>query len=75
MDEVLQGMSSFSVAYIDNILVYSKTNIQEHISHVQQVFSRLKEHKVKLKMSKCNFARSEINYLGYKISEKRRISR
>lgn len=69
MDEVLQGLGSFSVTYIDDILVLTKKkNMQDHIKHIQQVFQRLRKHNVRLKMSKYNFARSEINYWGYRIS-------
>lgn len=40
------------VVFIDDILIYSST-YTEHISHVQQVFEILQQHKFFVKLSKC----------------------
>jgi hypothetical protein len=49
---------------IDNIIVWSNT-FDEHVS---QIFHRLRAANLKLKPSKCNFAKSDVLYLGYIIS-------
>lgn len=56
LDQVLQGLSHFTLAYTDDVLVLTKTNIHDHIKHSEQVFDHLKQHKVKLKMTKYDFA-------------------
>ena len=66
MEIVLEGLP-FAIAYIDNVLIYSET-LEDHLSHVQQVFDRLRKHKLKLKLKKCQFLRNETNYLGFKIT-------
>ncbi|VDI50167.1 Hypothetical predicted protein [Mytilus galloprovincialis] len=66
--EVLQGLEHFSTAYIDDILIFSETE-EEHLGHIQQVFDRLRQHKLKLKLKKCNFLQNETNYLGFIISK------
>ena len=43
--------------------------MEEHIKHIQIVFGRLKQHQLKLKLSKCKFLQKETEYLGFIISE------
>ena len=67
MSIVLQGLGHFATAYLDDILIYSET-VDQHLHHLQQVFDRLREHGLKLKLKKCSFLRSETTYLGFIIS-------
>ena len=68
MATVLEGLDQFTVAYLDDILIFSRT-LEEHFSHIQQVFDRLREHSLRLKLKKCSFLKSETNYLGFVINE------
>ena len=54
--------------YIDDVLVASET-FEEHISHLHQVFERLRHANLRLKPSKCLFLRDEVPYLGCVISK------
>ncbi len=47
-------LTEFVKAYIDDILVHSKT-MEEHIKHVQLVITRIQEYGLKIKLSKCEF--------------------
>ena len=68
MNKVLQGIQhKFTLAYLDDILIYSKT-WDEHLKHIQAVFDRLRDAGLKLKMSKCEFLKQEVKYLGHVIS-------
>lgn len=67
MEIVLEGLD-FAIVYMDDILIYSST-LEDHISHIQQVFDRLRKHGLKLKFKKCQFMRKETKYLGFKITE------
>ena len=49
MNRVLNGLGDFSTAYLDDILIYSET-LEEHLSHMQEVFNRLREHGLRLKL-------------------------
>ena len=62
MDRIFAGLD-FVVIYLDDIIVCSK-NEQEHLHHLQQVFSRLQEYNIKLRLEKCKFFQEEIKYLG-----------
>ena len=56
-------IDEFLVVYMDDLLVFSK-NEEEDLPHVETVFSRLKEHQLYVSARKCEFLRSEIQFLG-----------
>lgn len=62
-------IDQFVSAYLDDILIYSKRKA-EHVQHLRQVLDKLREHKLYAKLSKCQFARTTVDYLGHVISEK-----
>ena len=63
---VLQGCSDFAMAYLDDIIIFSKIEA-EHLKHIEVIFQKLKEAGLK---SKCDFFKKEIHYLGHLISDK-----
>ena len=60
---------TYTLIYLDDIIVYSCTE-EEHLTQLRAVFERFRESDLKLKPSKCNFFRTEINYLGHNVSAK-----
>ena len=66
---VLQGCSDFAMAYLDDIIIFSK-NEKENLKHIEIISQKLKEADLKLKESKCDFFKKEIHYLGHSISDK-----
>lgn len=60
-------LRKFVLVFFDDILIYSRS-YEAHIDHLHQVLALLQAHDWKLKMSKCEFARRSINYLGHVIS-------
>jgi hypothetical protein len=64
MSVVLQGMNTFAIAYLDDVLVFSET-VNDHLVHIDQVFQRLRSHGLRLKLNKCSFMQSQTNYLGF----------
>lgn len=69
MNEVLRGITfKHAVVYVDDILVYS-ASLEDHLSHLQEIFTRLREAGLKLKPSKCNFATQKVTYLGHNITK------
>ena len=49
--------------YMDDILIYSST-LEHHRQVVREVLQRLQDHDLYLKPEKCDFEKSEIEYLG-----------
>ncbi|EXX59485.1 gag-pol fusion protein [Rhizophagus irregularis DAOM 197198w] len=70
MDMVLRDILwQFTVVYIDDINVGSKT-FEEHLVHLEQVFSRLEKAGLKLSPEKCFFFKEELPFLGHVVSRK-----
>jgi hypothetical protein len=55
-------LDKFVVVFIDDILIYSK-NQEKHAKHLQIVLTRLREHQLYAKFSKCAFWLEEIQFL------------
>ena len=66
MNKVLKDLP-FAIAYLDALIVYSKT-AEEHLVHLQQVFHKLCDAEIYMKLSKCHFFAKEIQYLGHILS-------
>ncbi|GFW29443.1 hypothetical protein TNCV_743851 [Trichonephila clavipes] len=45
------------------------TTEEEHYAHLRKIFQICEEENIKLKFSKCVFAKTKINFLGYEIKE------
>ena len=72
MQRVLQGINpvsgpDFISGYIDDMLVFSAT-LEEHLEHLRQVITRMKNVGLKLQPTKCRFVRKEVRYLGHVIT-------
>jgi hypothetical protein len=68
MNEVFKGMEDFVLVYLDDILVFSK-NPADHEEHVRQVLTRLREHQCYAKLSKCEFFKDTLLFLGHILSK------
>ncbi|GBM92508.1 Retrovirus-related Pol polyprotein from transposon opus [Araneus ventricosus] len=66
MNNVLRSHSSYAQAYIDDIIVYSKT-WDEHLIHLRNVLQELENAGFSVKLRKCTFAAKELQFLGHKI--------
>lgn len=60
-------LNKFVTVYLDDILIFSRT-AEEHAKHLRLVLSLLRQHKLHAKLSKCEFWRSEVQYLGHIVS-------
>lgn len=69
MEHVLRRLNwKTCLIYIDDIIIYSQ-NFKEHLIHLEDVFLNLRQANVKLKPSKCFFARDHVEYLGHIVSK------
>lgn len=66
MNSVLRNHSRYAQAYIDDIVVFSKT-WEEHLSHLHEVLVDLEKLGFSVRLKKCTFAAKEITFLGHKL--------
>ena len=59
----------YCLIYLDDVIVFSHTE-EEHLERMRVIFDRLREHNLKLKPSKCEVFKTEINYLAHHVSKK-----
>lgn len=57
-------IDEFVLVYLEYILVFSKS-WNEHVCHVKKVLGVLKNEKIYVKLSKCEFGKTSLGYLGH----------
>ncbi|KAD3641214.1 hypothetical protein E3N88_30438 [Mikania micrantha] len=62
-------LDKFVIVFIDDILIYSKTQ-EEHADHLRRVLELLKKEQLYAKFSKCDFWICEVQFLGHVVNEK-----
>lgn len=69
MNSVLAGLIGTSVfCYIDDVILASKS-ITEHLDTLSDIMSRFAKAGLTLKLSKCQFLKREIKFLGHKVDK------
>jgi hypothetical protein len=59
-------LDQFTVVFIDNILIYSRTS-KEHEEHLRKVLERLRNEKLYATLEKCEFWMDSVSFLGHVI--------
>ena len=67
MSKALTGLNDFAFTYLDDVLIFSKS-CKEHLRHLNTVIQKFKEAGLKIKLSKCQFFKTQLHYLEHKIS-------
>ena len=69
MNDIFQEfLDDFVVCYLDDIFIFSK-NKEDHGKHVRLVLEKLRKAGLYAKLEKCVFHQSQVECLGYIISE------
>lgn len=55
------------VSYLDDLIIFSNT-VEEHKQHLGEVFRRLSEHSLHLKLSKCSLFQEKVEFCGHDMS-------
>ena len=63
VDTVLKDIPN-CFKYLDDILVFNKTK-EEHLRTLDTIFQRLAEAGLTINLSKCEFGKSTVDYLGF----------
>ncbi|CAC16945.1 putative reverse transcriptase [Soybean chlorotic mottle virus] len=67
MDQSLKGLEHICLAYIDDILIFTKGSKEQHVNDVRIVLQRIKEKGIIISKKKSKLIQQEIEYLGLKI--------
>ena len=59
---------NWCIIYLDDIIVFSRTP-EEHLHRLKAVISKLRAAGLKLKPTKCDLFKQQINYLGHVVSK------
>ena len=54
--------------FLDDVLIFSE-NFKDHLIRLRLVLSKLRQHKLKIEPSKCHLFKTEVAYLGHRISK------
>jgi len=70
MDTVLRSLvGSECWVFVDDVVVFSRS-AEEHAQRLENVLQRFDRANLQLHPGKCEFAKSQVQYLGYVLSEK-----
>ena len=61
---IFQNMRQFAGAYIDDILIYTKT-LEDHLQALRKVYDKLREENFFAGPDKCTWAQLEVEYCGF----------
>ena len=59
---------TWCIIYLDDIIVFSRTP-EEHLHRLKAVINKLRAAGLKLKPTKCDLFKQQINYLGHVVSK------
>ncbi len=63
-----EKLDIFVIVYLDDILIYTKSESKEHIQAVRWVLDQLWKHSLYANLKKCRFYQDEVRFLGYIVS-------
>ena len=67
---VLKDCMEFAEVYMDDIIIYSQDQ-ESHKEHVRRTLQTLREAKLKVKLEKCTFGQTTVEFLGHVLKEGR----
>ena len=67
-DTLREYLDIFVLAYLDDILIFS-TDYKQHVQYVRMVLQKLREKDLPVKLSKYEFHKYSIGFLGYIVSD------
>ena len=68
MDYTVVGLSN-TYCFLDDIIVVSKGSKESHLKYVYDCLRKLDADNLRINLSKCHFAKHQINWLGFTFSQ------
>ena len=66
MDSIFKPYNEWLLAYIDDLLIFSK-NIQDHFKHLRIFMKLVQKNGLVLRKKKMELCKTKINFLGHTI--------
>ena len=66
IDRLLRALRSFARAYVDDVVVFSKT-LEEHVDHLRQVFALFSKYRISINPVKAFLGYPSVQLLGQKV--------
>nr|KAJ0218867.1 hypothetical protein LSAT_V11C300139620 [Lactuca sativa] len=66
MNDIVTPISRFSIAYIDDVLIFSKS-IDQHFKHLNQFYDLIYQNGLAVSAAKMHLFKDEIRFLGHDI--------
>ena len=60
----------FIRVYLDDLLILTKSSFSNHLTKLETILQKLRKANLKVNIAKSGFALSEIEYLGYILTNK-----
>ncbi len=69
INKILAGkLDVFVIVYLDDILIHTENEGEEHVQAVRWVLDQLRKHLLYANLKKCRFHKDEVRFLGYIVS-------
>jgi hypothetical protein len=69
MDKILKPVAECAEAYIDDVCCHTEGSFDDHLVQLERVFVEIEKSGMTLKLSKCNFCKPELVFLGFKVGQ------
>ena len=68
MDYTVIGLQN-TYCFLDDIIIFSTGTEADHLAYVYKCLKKLDDDNLRINLQKCHFAKSEIEWLGYKFTQ------
>ena len=68
VQRAFQSLNYCCMPFVDDVIIFSRS-LDQHIRDLQSVFDRLKQHSLRIKLSKCQFLKEDTNHLGFVVNK------
>lgn len=69
MNDVVLRDLDFIFIYLDDVIIATENNANIHKQQIRKVLQRLNEFGITINLAKCDFGKTELEYLGFHVSK------
>ena len=67
VNKMFTKLRDFTSAYFDDVLCHTSTTWTDHLDHLRQIFNTVRDSGMTLNLSKCQFGKANVEFLGFLI--------